>query len=184
MGGAPWSRLAGENVTLYSLRPDQDRDALAVAGDAVREMERRTGLHSPAAIELRVYPDAETFRNVTGEPGWVLARTNGKRVDLQPTQVLRSTGALESTIRYEILHVFLDVQAAPDLPVWFRQGLAEYLRSGAAHPSNSSVADVRTLSGETRAPSAKAAAAVRVGEMVRREGLQQVISWFKAGLPN
>jgi stage II sporulation protein D len=169
---------------LYSLRPDQDRDVLAIAGEAAREMERRTGLRSAATIELRVYPDAESFRNVTGEPGWVLARTSGKRVDLQPTDVLRSTGSLESTIRYEILHVFLDIQAAPGLPVWFRKGLAEYLKGGAAHPSNSSVTDIRTLSGETRARSTRAAAAARVGEMVRREGLERVISWFKTGLPN
>src|ERR1019366_5943332 len=80
-----------------------------------------------------VYPDLDSFRNSTGEPGWVAARTDGRRVHLQPAAVLRSHGALESTVRHEMLHVVVESQAAGGLPVWFREGLVEYLAGPGKH---------------------------------------------------
>ena len=91
------------------------------------------GGRRPAASKIRVYPDVETFRNATGEPGWVAARTSGRRIQLQPAAVLRERGALDSTIHHELLHVFVEAQAAGGLPVWFREGLVGYLE----HPVKS-----------------------------------------------
>ena len=90
----------------------------------------RLRVEPPAGVEIRLYPDLDTFRNVTGEPGWVAARTDGRRVHLQPVALLRSRGALESTVRHEMLHVVVESQAAAGLPLWFREGFVEYLAGG------------------------------------------------------
>src|SRR5262249_33272029 len=148
---APWSRLRGEIVTMLSMRPDQDRAVLSLAEREVRDVARRTGLQAPPSIELRVYPDIESFRDATAEPGWVAAHTTGARIDLQPAATLRARGVLESTLRHEIVHVFLETRAAPGLPVWFREGLAAYLSDGPSQPGGSTGPEVRTRTDEAQA---------------------------------
>jgi len=170
-------------MTLLSTRPDQDRAVLVTGERLVREVASQTGLRVPAGIELRMYPDVESFRNATGEPGWVAARTTGRRIEMQPAATLRSRGALESTLRHEILHAFLEAQAAPGLPVWFREGLAAYLSAGQGRAASVPEADIRRRDDEGRARSASAAAAARVGELIRRYGMATVISWLNGTLP-
>ena len=46
---------------------------------------------------------------------------------LQPVALLHSHDALESALSHELLHVMVESQAARDLPVWFREGLVEFL---------------------------------------------------------
>ena len=131
-----------------------------------------------------MYPDLDTNRNATGEPGWVAARTDGRRVHLQPAAMLRSRGVLDSTVRHEMLHVVLESQAAAGLPVWFREGLAEYLsghsghtRSGEPDPAmrqRASAADARNAYDE---------AAAAVAQLVARYGEAAVLSWVGSGLP-
>jgi stage II sporulation protein D len=182
--GLPWSRLSGETVSVFSTQPDLERSVLAIAERQVKEIAREINLPAPAAIEIRVYPDVETFRNATGEPGWVAAHTSGLRVELQPAGVLRGKGVLESTIRHELLHVFVEMQAKPGLPVWFREGLVGYLerRRGAAQEARSDE-DLRQTENAARARRAYAAAAQRVRDLVQHNGEAAVLSWLKAGLP-
>ena len=176
-----WTRLAGETVAMLSTRPDQDRIVLAVAERDAREIASRTGLPEPGGIEIRVYPDIESFRNATGEPGWVAAQTRGRRIELQPVAILRAKGVLESTLRHEIVHAFLETQAVPGIPVWFREGLASYL---SGNPERSgSAGDVQRRDDESRARAANAAAAARVRDLVKHNGLPAVISWLKTGMP-
>ena len=125
--GLSWQRLGGETVSLLSTRPDQDRGVLALAEREAQSVSRRANVSLPRDVEIRVYPDVETFRNVTGEPGWVAAYTAGRRIHLQPAAVLRSRGVLEQTLRHELWHVLVEAQASPGLPLWFREGLVEYL---------------------------------------------------------
>jgi stage II sporulation protein D len=182
--GLAWSRIGGENVVLWSTHTERDRVALCVADQQVREIARQTGWPSARAIELRVYPDLDAFRNVTGEPGWVAAHTAGRRIDLQPVSLLRSKGALESTIRHELLHVFVEAQARPGLPVWFREGVAGYLEGGArSTPGDAEDRDLRQTGDESRARRAYAAAVERVAELVRRNGAAVVLGWVQTGLP-
>ena len=93
--GLTWSRLGGEALAVFSTRPDQDRGLLTMAEMQVREIQKRTGWQAVRGIEIRVYPDLDTFRNATGEPGWVAAHTMGTRIQLQPAATLRSRNALE-----------------------------------------------------------------------------------------
>jgi stage II sporulation protein D len=138
-------------------------------------------------VEIRLYPDLDSFRNITGEPGWVAARTDGRRVHLQPAAVLRSHGALESTVRHEMLHVVVESQAAAGLPVWFREGLVEYLAGPGKHAAGA-VSErmdrgVRQRAIPAEARRAYEQAAGRVAELVARYGEAVVLGWLRSGLP-
>jgi stage II sporulation protein D len=138
-------------------------------------------------VEVRLYPDLDTFRNVTAEPGWVAGRTDGRRVHLQPAAVLRSHGALESTMRHEMLHVVVESQAAAGLPVWFREGLVEYLAGGGKHSAGAASAEtdsaMRQRGSAVEARRAYAQAADRVAGLVARYGEAAVVGWVRSGLP-
>jgi stage II sporulation protein D len=176
--------MGGETVALMTTQPERDAGVLAVAERQVKAIAERYGWTAPVGVEVRVYPDVETFRNATGEPGWVAARTSGRRIHLQPAAVLRARGALDSTIHHELLHVFVEAQAAPGIPVWFREGLVGYLEgsvrtgSGAAPES-----DLRQREDAVRARRAYASATRRVAELVERYGAPTVMGWLRTGLP-
>jgi stage II sporulation protein D len=181
-GGIAWSRASGETVALFSAQIEQDRAVLASAERHVKEIARETGWSAPDAIEFRVYPDLDSFRNATGEPGWVAAHTAGRRIELQPAAMLRAKGALDSTIRHELLHVFVEAQARPGLPVWFREGLVGYLE-GRAGGAPAADGDIAQREDRARAERGYADAARRVGDLVRRNGRTAVLGWLKTGLP-
>ncbi len=162
--GIRWTRMNGEHLAMYSTQANQDAATLALADRLLRGVEQRTSRAAPKGIEIRVYPDLDTFRNATGESGGVAARVSGSRIDVQPIGLLRSKGTLESTLAHELTHVVLEAGAHPSLPVWFREGLA-------AHLTN-------------YAPTATyAAARKRVAALVSRYGETVVLSWVPAGLP-
>ena len=175
--GLEWRRLGSESLTLMTTRPDRDRNVLGIAERQLREIGGKTGWTAPHGIELRVYPDTATFRDATGEPGWVAARASGTRIHLQPT-------AGELVIRHELLHVFVESHAVAGLPVWFREGLVEYLaRPGGAGTGAVDDADLRQRQDEARARRAYAAAAARVAQLVREYGEGTVLGWLKSGVP-
>ncbi len=117
--GFDWQRLSGESVALYTTRPAQDAPVLAAAERVLRAHLQRTGWAAPHAIEIRVYPDAQTFRDATGEPGWTVRSLYASRlwrIEMQPL------GDRDATLRHELFHVLVESQAAPALPLWFREG--------------------------------------------------------------
>jgi stage II sporulation protein D len=193
--GFSWSRLGTETVALMTTQPDRDRAVLALAERYLKDLAQQTNLPVPAGIELRIYPDVETFRNATGEPGWVAARTAGRRIHLQPAAALRSRGALDSTLRHELLHVLVEAQAMAGLPVWFREGLVGYLAGydhrAAPAPSDSIdftdpgplQNDLRQTVDATRARNAYAAATRKVAGLADRYGVATLLTWLRAGLP-
>ncbi len=161
--GFSWKRLGGESMTLYTTQPAEDGAVLALGERLLGALVRRTNWPAPAGIEIRVYPTVDAFRNATGEPGWVAAHTEGRRVHLQPAAVLRTHDALERVLRHELIHVLMEAQAAPGLPVWFREGLVGYLEhagsnAGAASPPiprYDRPATLQRLGARMRRPSAR-----------------------------
>src|SRR5262249_26589822 len=145
-----------------STRPEQDRTVLGLAERQAREIADRTGWSMPEGIEVRVYPDLETFRNATGEPGWVAAHTAGQRIELQPAETLRARGALEPTLGHELTHAILEAHASPGLPLWFREGLAAYLCGGSVGASGAGTDGIARRDDEALARRANASAAARV----------------------
>jgi len=178
--GLEWHRMGGEGVALMTTQPDGT--VLATAERLIREIVHRYGWTAPVGIEIRVYPDVETFRNATGEPGWVAARTTGRRIELQPASALR--GGLESTLRHELLHVFVGAQSAGGLPLWFREGVVGYLENTAGGTaSGASESDLRQTGDAAKARRAYAAAARRVADLARKYGEASVLGWLRTGVP-
>ena len=107
----------------------------------MHESEENTGLLYRASPRLKIYPTVAAFRNSTGEPGWVAASTRGRTIQMQPSDVLREAGTLESTIRHELLHMLIDSYALPGTPLWFREGLVLYLTAPNASSQRSETFD-------------------------------------------
>ena len=184
--GLTWQRLSGDRIALITVRPNGDRAALSTAERQLRALAQRTHWPVPDKIELRVFPDLETFRDATGEPGWVAAHTVGRRIDLQPLATLAGRGAVDSTIGHELAHVLVESQAAPGLPLWFREGLVEYLerRSDAPAPPRAPTdAELLNRSNVETARRAYAQAAAAVAALASRYGETAVFDWVRRGLP-
>ncbi len=184
--GLHWQHLSGESISLVTVHPDADRVVLAVAERLAKSLSARTGWPVPPGIELRTYPDLDAFRNVIAEPGWVAARTDGSRIHLQPVALLRSRGLLESALSHELAHVMMEAQSGPDLPLWFREGVVDYLEN----PHTTGVArippeaDLRQRSDPAAARRAYANADAMVASLIRSYGETTVLGWVKRGLPS
>ena len=179
--GLSWQRLGGERIALFTTVPDRDRPVLALAERLLREASQRSALPAPDAIEIRLYPDIDSFRNATAEPGWVAAHTAGRRIHLQPAH-----GTLEPVLRHELFHVLLESQARPGLPLWFREGLVGVLEGRARAEGSARIptdADLRQTADPARARRAYAEASRAAAALVRRYGLASVLGWLKTGLP-
>jgi len=183
--GISWQRLGGDSITLMTTQPDRDGEVLALAQTLLTALSRRTGWPAPPGIEIRAYPTLDAFRDATGEPGWVAAHTDGRRVHLQPVSLLRARGALESVLRHELLHLLMEAQAAPNLPLWFREGLVEQLNRGNAAAGSDTPADsaLRQTADAKEARRAYAQASAAVQTLVQRYGEGTVLGWVRTGLP-
>ena len=130
-------------------------------------------------MTVRAYPDVGTFRDATGEPGWVAAHTSGRRIHLQPLR-----GSIEPTLRHELLHVAIESQARVDLPLWFREGLVLYLEGvarGSGPPPGD--AELRRTGDAAAARRAYEQAGGAVAGLVQRYGRETVLGWVTRGLP-
>ena len=182
-----WTRLSGENITVFADSSDSSSRILSVGETMLRELEAKLGWTAPRGITIRAYPDVASFRNATGEPGWVAARTSGREIAMQPAEVLQSRGILQSTVRHELFHVMVETRAAPGLPVWFREGVVEWLSDpgkSALDPAESNDADLRQRSSRSRAEHGYAAAEARVRALAERYGADAVLTWVTPGLPD
>jgi stage II sporulation protein D len=148
------------------------------------------------APEVWAMPTTELFRQETGEPGWMLAGTQGTRVVLQPEAVARRSGSEEPTLLHEFLHVLVESEAAATAPLWVREGVVEALmESGSsAHAEDGASAEVAMSFAEIEAELARprsqaesqrahAEAARRAQAMIAQFGLEQVRAWLRSGVP-
>jgi stage II sporulation protein D len=191
--GTAWQQLANEDVELLTTQPDRDRALLMMATRYVHKSEESTGLIYRATPRLKIYATVAAFRNSTGEPGWVAASTRGRTIQLQPSDVLKRSSALESTLRHELLHMLIESYARPGTPLWFREGLALYLAG--SNPSQPSAlrgsGDVIALEKALRAPASEeelraayGEACSRVAQLAQQHGKDALLGWLQNGLPN
>ncbi len=186
-----WVRLGGEGVVVYATDPVRDRIVL-------REAEQlRTMLpwRIETDVSVYVYPNVDAFRSETHEPGWVAARSQGHRIDLQPVLTLQNRGTLRETLRHELLHIAVEDRAHPGLPIWFREGLVEWLaatpadRATASLPVKNEAAqwsdvDLRQREDAQRAQLGYREAQARVAGLIRSYGETTVLGWLTSGLPD
>ena len=190
--GMQWQQLSSEDAVLFSMRPERDRTLLPLSTQVMHKAEESTGLAYSSVARLKVYPTVSAFRDATGEPGWVAASTRGHTIRLQPTDVLRDAGTLESTLRHELLHMLVEEHARAETPRWFREGLVLYL----AQPNTKTTQgtslgyDPATLEKALRSPASErelreayATAQAKVVQLVEQNGRETVIRWLQEGMP-
>jgi stage II sporulation protein D len=78
-------------------------------------------------LEIVVNRTTGDFVGRTGLPSWAAAGTKNHRIELQPLRLLKQRRILETTIRHELVHVFIDTIGGGQTPRWFTEGLAIHL---------------------------------------------------------
>lgn len=189
--GFAWQQLSNEDIELLTSRPERDRSLLPVATRYLHTAEESTGLVYRARPRLKVYATVAEFRDSTGEPGWIAASTRGRTIQMQPSDVLRQAGTLESTLRHELLHMLIESYAHPGTPQWFREGLVLYLSApGEIADGKAASSDLNALEKSLRAPQSEqelrrayAEARAQVAQLAQEHGRETLMDWVQHGLP-
>ena len=179
--GLSWEKLPGESLDVVTTNRADAQVVLSAAESALHFATQRTGWSINARPQVKVYPSIGVYRNATGEPGWVAASTLGSTVRLQPISILQRTGSLDSTLRHEFLHMVIEADAAPNAPIWLREGLAIYLANPQAVKPASVDLDalehqMHSLRTEEQMRAAYRACAAAVADAVEKKGLDSVLS--------
>ncbi|HWW75714.1 MAG TPA: SpoIID/LytB domain-containing protein [Pyrinomonadaceae bacterium] len=156
--------------------------------DVSRRLARASIGASPPDVEVIVYETTGDFTGATGQAPWVAAVTEGRRIHLQPLEVLRRRGLSQTTPRHEFVHAALEALGGGRAPRWLVEGLAAYVAGEgpqlARAPSGERISTDELERRLARPASAQemralyAAAYAEVGALVRREGEAAV--WRRA----
>jgi stage II sporulation protein D len=185
-----WQKRSGERVELLSTQPDVDAVLLPIAERILKEDEDAIGWKAGPGVRLQVYATLDSYRDTTGQPGWVAASTRGKTIRMQPLAELQKRSLVESTLRHEFFHVLVEAKAKTATPLWFREGIVLFLASA----NGGTVASVAMTDGQMEAvlrqprnrdevQKAYAAAQSRVVALVQERGKETVLGWLSGGVP-
>lgn len=186
--GLSWQKFSGERIDVLATQRDDAQIVAPVAEHALQSAIDQTGWTPIGRPQIKIFPTMDSYRDSTGEPGWVAASTRGLTIRLQPVRTLRDRGVLESTLRHEFLHMVVESHARRDTPLWLSEGLVIYLSdpNGTA-PRQLDVVDVdrrlRSAKTEAEMRAAYRDAASAVAEAVREHGLAGVLDWIEHGVP-
>lgn len=187
--GKPWQILRGQGFQLETLNAG-DSANLPQLNQAFAEAVARSGLQPNRPITVRAFLSTRAFRDLTLAPGWVAAFTEGNWIATQPLSTLAARRLLASTLRHEFLHTLIEGQAAPNSPLWLREGLVEALDSESKHeglaPALKLDQDDRELARaatEAESIAAHRAAAWYAARLLARFGRDQVMGWIRTGVP-
>ncbi len=184
--GIAWHKSPSARLDVFTVE-DASAEVLKAAGRALAWAESQTRLHAAMRPAIYVYPSVEIFRNATGEPGWVAASTSGNKIRMQPAKLLGAQ--VEHVLRHEMVHLLLEANAAPQTPLWFREGMAMLL-SGDAPSSAPPMTPQKmeaALSQRSDYKAVQAAYASSLGTVARLEqqyGRDQLLSWLNTGIPS
>lgn len=187
---AKWQKRSSERVELLSTQPDVDAGILPIAERILKEDEEAIGWKAGAGVRLQVYATLDSYRDTTGQPGWVAASTRGRTIRLQPLAELKKRSIVESTLRHEIFHVLVEAKAKAATPLWFREGIVLFFSSpnvtGTAAVSLTDEqieAVLRQSRNRDEVQKAYVAAQSRVAALVQEHGKETVLSWLSGGIP-
>lgn len=187
--GLAWQTRESGMFQLKSIQLDEDTEALSLAVQILRNMQSELGWSLDFKVQLRVFPTLETYRNTTGQPGWIAAYTRGHVISLQPIALLKSKGILESTLRHELTHLFVESRAQATTPLWFREGLVLYL-ADARQNSSPVIMSEQEMEAALEHPAdqqslerAYGAARAKVAQLVQQNGRAIVLHWLASGGP-
>jgi stage II sporulation protein D len=185
-----WQKQSSERLDLLSTNPQADAAILPVADRILTEDERAIGWQLAFRPQLEIFPTMDSYRDTTGQPGWVAASVRGQTIRLQPLIELQRRSIVESTLRHEFFHLLVESRAKPGTPLWFREGIVLYLSNPDAPPVHSPAmtdeqmeSSLRRPAGRDNQENAYAAAQNRVTVLVQLRGRQTVLEWLATGIP-
>jgi stage II sporulation protein D len=185
--GMAWQSHKNERVEVISTSDTVDARLLRMSTRLIGEVEQRSGLRFDYRPRLKVFPSVATYRDSTGEPGWIAASSRGQTIRLQPPELLRERRVLEQTLRHELLHQLIESHAHDGLPVWFREGLVLYLANDATGRL-AQVANLEQVLTHARdrqeMEAGYSAAKAQVAALVNGNGRDTVMGWLVRGLPS
>src|SRR5262245_38642387 len=101
--------------------------------DLLRRLEAASlRLAEPGPFEVVVHATTADFIAATGQGGWAAGATRGRRIELQPLDLLRRRGVLNATLRHEMTHAVIEALGGGRAPRWMAEGLAIYVAGEAA----------------------------------------------------
>jgi SpoIID/LytB domain protein len=101
--------------------------------DLLRRLEAASlRLAEPGPFEVVVHATTADFIAATGQGGWAAGATRGRRIELQPLELLRRRGVLNATLRHEMTHAVIETLGGGRAPRWMAEGLAIYVAGEAA----------------------------------------------------
>lgn len=185
-----WQSRSDEHFELLSQNPESDAQILPIADRILAENENSIGWKLTFRPRLQVFPTMDSYRDETGEPGWVAASNRFHTIRLQPIALLKTRSILESTLRHELFHLLIESKSRTGVPLWFREGLALYLASP-DHPAppaadmSDQQMEAQFLHPTSREEMERAYAVAKryVQRLIQRFGKQKVLSWLSVGLP-
>ncbi len=187
---AKWQKRSNERVELLSTQPEIDAPILPTAQRILKEDEEAIGWKASAGVRLQVFATLDSYRDTTGQPGWVAASTRGKTIRLQPIAELQKRAIVESTLRHEVFHVLVEEKAKAATPLWFREGIVLFLSNpNAAGTTAVGMTDeqieavLRRPQNRDEVQKAYVAAQSRVTALVQEHGKEIVLGWLSSGIP-
>lgn len=184
-----WTEYRAAHATIFAAKQGIGQRAAKIAEAEIAGLKSRYNLAPPPNLAIYIYPTLDSYRNGTGEPGWVAAHTLGSRIEMQPFATLEKHGGFGPVMRHELLHTIIEDEAKPGTPLWFREGLTEEL-AGSPLPPNSMEphsagdADIANRGNPTTTRAAYHAAAERVARLRARYGTAALLRWVKEGIPD
>jgi stage II sporulation protein D len=126
------SSLSSEHFrATYSVKTDRQsienmlRRFESARADLLRRLEAASlRLAEPGPFEVVVHATTADFIAATGQGGWAAGATRGRRIELQPLDLLRRRGVLDATLRHEMTHAVIEVLGGGRAPRWMAEGLA------------------------------------------------------------
>jgi stage II sporulation protein D len=187
--GLAWQTRESAAFELKSTQPEADSEVLIAGQHILETLHTELSWTPDFKIQLRVFPNLDAYRNATGERGWIAAYTHGHTISLQPLTTLKEKTILESTLRHELIHLFVESRAHTGTPLWFREGLVLYLSEPEqnAPPVVMTEREIEHTFDQPQSQEslrrAYSAARSRVAQMVQRNGRETVLQWLSSGLP-
>jgi stage II sporulation protein D len=184
--GIVWMKSSSAQLDVFTVE-NESAGVTVEAAQALAWAESQTHMHAAMRPAIYVYPSVEIFRNATGEPGWVAASTLGNKIRMQPAKILGAR--LEKVLRHEFIHLLLETNAAPQTPLWFREGLAMLLAGDA--PSDApgmtpqKMEEILSKRGGSKAMQAAYASSLNtVARLEQQHGRSELLRWLSSGIPS
>ncbi|MBZ5527805.1 MAG: SpoIID/LytB domain-containing protein [Acidobacteriia bacterium] len=185
-----WKRRESERFELLSTQPEEDTALLDLAEKILKENEAAAGWKIGFRVRLKVFSTLKSYRDTTGQAGWVAATTRGNTIRLQPLAVLKQKRVLESTLRHELFHVLVESRGQAELPLWFREGLVLYLSAPEEKDKDEAAMSDRRMEKILENPASREqmqqtyrAARMRVAQLFLKFGRAAVLDWLSSGIP-